>query len=317
MAKNKIFVIYAGSIAEREDLDDVSQQVRSCLDDLGYISEVICAYDYPPAAWNLSDISAGLVILLDPYYEVNGRVFDLRRQFDVQKITYTGPGYFASTKTADKVECKIFLNDGIIAMIPNKICHSLDDFRDFIRNNTSNAFVVKPVDRGGGLDVYHIERANIDEEIPPLLLSKYGKFLIEKYIPGQEISISVIQRPFDGKIITFPPVSIVLKGYTIFNAEAKKDPNSRIITIPAKIDSDQKGKLLNFSTRAYNLLNFSGLLRVDFLECNGDLFFLEANSYPTLGRNHGLSVPSAKTLGYDQKEIIKWLIDTATKDVSY
>lgn len=308
--RKKIYITFGGSSVERNDLQAVARQIASCLDDLGYSNSQLYAYDIDPKDWSFLRKQKAIAFLLDPYYERGSEVFDLRDMLASFNVPFTGPRKFASRKTADKVECKKFLIHPDVINIPDATCDSVQDLHKFMKKTEQEEFIIKPINKGGGQDVLLVSKSKIDNSVPERLLKAYGKFMVEPRIEGQEISVPVIKAPDNG-INVLPIVGINLHGFNVFSAIAKKTENSMSMDIPAKVAPSAAAIMSAFAKVAYEMLRFRGLLRVDFICNDKGVYFLEANSYPSLGRNFGISIPSARSIGIEQSKIVKWIIETA------
>ncbi len=308
--REMIYVTYAGSSVERNDLRSVARQITSCLDDLGCPNDQLCAYDIGPKDWSFLRKQKAIAFLLDPYYEHGSENFDLRDILSSYNVPFTGPRKFASQKTADKVECKKFLAYPGIINISDTTCYSVQDLHDFMKKTEQEDFVIKPLNKGGGQDVELVSKSETDNKIPERLLKTYGKFMVEPRIEGQEMSVPVINS-LHGGIKVLPVVGINLHGFNVFSARAKDTNNSMSMDIPAKTTPSAASIMSSFAKNAYEMLRFRGLLRVDFICNDNGVYFLEANAYPSLGRNFGISIPSARSVGIEQKHVVKWLIETA------
>lgn len=307
----KVYVTFAGSSVERNDLRAVARQITACLDNLGYPNDQLCAYDIAPKDWGFLRRQKAIAFLLDPYYEYGSETLDLRDVLSSFNVPFTGPGKFASQQTADKAECKKFLAHPDVINIPDETCYSVQALHDFMKKTEQEDFVIKPLDKGGGQDVELISKSRIDNRIPNRLLRAHGKFMVEPRIEGQEMSVPVI-KSLEGGVRVFPIVGINLHGFDVFSARAKDTDNSMSMDIPAKVASPSALIMQSFAKSAYEMLGFRGLLRVDFICNKKGVYFLEANSYPSLGRNFGISIPSARSIGIDQKQVVKWLVETAS-----
>ncbi len=309
---SKVYIIYAGSETEREDLEEVSQQVSECLTIQNQPNEIIPAYAIPPHNWGRLRHNAGKALLLDPYYRGTDREFDLRDSLETLGVPYSGPRKFSSYMTANKMLTKKMLTGSGILTIPDTLCSSVADLWTFMRRKHKDGYIIKPTNGGGGQDVVFVREEAEAEASASKLIKTYGSFMVEPYLKGVEISVPII-RQNDGVAVTvLPPVSITLQnGFAIFDEEAKRTSHSVEMEVPANVSPKEQTALEAFSRAAYEMLRFNGLLRVDFLQTEKGLYFLEANSYPSLGRNYGISVPSAKSIGYEQSHVVNWLLHTA------
>lgn len=314
MADN-VIMLYAGMPLEIEELKRTAKQVGKSLDSLGYKYNNISAYEYPPDDWGDAFFKDSKVLLLDPYY-IQGDVFvDLREYLNKYNVPYTGPSIKSTTITRDKQYTKDFLDSKYlfasdIFTIPGALCNTYTEVIAFMNkdpHSTTGEYVLKPHDRGNGCDIKVINPSALDEQIIHDLLKKYSTVLIEPYIDNFEVSIPIINSPKHNAPIALSPISINLKGHKVFDFNIKMNLELCEVNIPAKISKRQCKLLSEHAVRIYNALSFNGLLRVDYLLARDHVYFLEANSFPSLN-NASFTVPSIIAAGYTIEDAIEWLL---------
>src|SRR5207249_1820947 len=129
--------------------------------------------------------------------------------------------------------------------------------------------VVKPNDGGSTIGLSVIEEA---AQLPDAvaLSRRYGRdALIEKFIPGRELSIAVFGDQ------TFPVIEI-RPTHGIYDYECKYTKGMSNYLCPAPLEPEVAASLQDLSRKAYRALNCDGAARVDFrLSTDGVPYCLE------------------------------------------
>ena len=127
------------------------------------------------------------------------------------------PAYTSCEKLLDKGKFKDFL-------IENKLPHAEGKIYDYFNKIDSTKFIypviVKPVKNAGSRGVLKCDQQDMlhDTIQETLVFCKNGRFIIEKYIPGDEISVEAIVLnhrvliiQITDKIVTPPPYNVELE----------------------------------------------------------------------------------------------------------
>ncbi|OUX44665.1 hypothetical protein CBE37_00910 [bacterium TMED277] len=220
------------------------------------------------------------------------------------RVPYTHSGVSASSIAMNKsISKKIFLSQNL------PVIKGI-----FIKNaNLSQEipiqppFVIKPNDGGSSVGVSFIN--NMDElDAIAGRLEKGTDYLLEKYVPGRELSVSVL----DNKPLTVTDI-ITDKWYSY---EAKYSPGGSIHRLPANIPKNIFEHCMDCAVKAHTSLGCRGISRTDFRwdEEKGikGLCILEINTQP--GMTETSLVPEqAKYRGIEFPELCLNLL----KDASY
>ncbi len=247
-------------------------------------------------------------LILDPYYYISNKRFDIRTILDCKRIRYTGPSISSSANTADKVASKHISSSPLVKNILYQVCKTTDDIHTFVKTTRFQSYILKPIDKGGGEDVFLIHKENIFDFDFELLLKRHKSLLVEEFIKGTELSLPIIR--YENEYIDFPIVGITLLGVEIFDASAKRT-KSFYQEIPFNLDEENEFVIRTYSKEFYEKINFNGLLRIDFILKDTNVYFLEANGYPNLDEISGISVPAAKKIGLDQIDLINMIVKEA------
>jgi D-alanine-D-alanine ligase len=105
------------------------------------------------------------------------------------------------------------------------------------------------------------------------------------------------------------PVTEIVTENEFFDFEAKYKGNSDEIT-PVRIPDDQRDEVQRITERVYEVLNLSGIARVDFIIIKGKPHVIEANTVPRL-TSESLIPQQIAADGMTMQEVFGWLIEAA------
>ncbi len=167
--------------------------------------------------------------------------------------------------------------------------------------------VIKPNDQGStiGLTVVKDE-SELDDAIE--LARKFANVvLIEEFIVGKEITVTVIGDK------AYPIVEIV-PSHGLYDYECKYNQGMTEYFCPANIDKDLTKAIQESALKIHKLLGCRHYSRADFrLDENGKAWFLELNTLP--GMTETSLVPkSAKASGLSFPELIQTIINEALEN---
>ena len=142
--------------------------------------------------------------------------------------------------------------------------------------------VVKPVSEGSSVGMsivnnYYDKKREISNELKKALdfcFTVSNDAMIEEYIPGRELTVSVL----DNK--TLPIIEIMPKG-DFYDYKSKYTKGESDYLVPAKLDERTKSLLNEYSMKIHKIIGCSGYSRVDFrLSDDNKIYFLEINTLP-------------------------------------
>ena len=167
--------------------------------------------------------------------------------------------------------------------------------------------VIKPNDQGStiGLTVVKDE-SELDAAIE-LARQFANVVLIEEFIVGKEITVTVIGDK------AYPIVEIV-PSHGLYDYECKYNQGMTEYFCPANIDKDLTKAIQESALKIHKLLGCRHYSRADFrLDENGKAWFLELNTLP--GMTETSLVPkAAKASGLSFPELIQTIINEALKN---
>ncbi len=211
-------------------------------------------------------------------YGEDGSLQGFLELFDV---AYVGAGVLGSAVGMDKDVMKRLLRDAGIPvaryMALKKFEMSVKRLHDIAHDFGFPVFV-KPANLGSSVG---ISKAHDENELQQAIKTAFQydtKILIEEYVPGREIELSVLGD--DGPIVSVP--GEVLPQHEFYSYEAKYiDEKGAVLQIPAQLPQEIVFRLQNTAKQAFLALECSGMARVDFfVKEGGEIILNEINTLP-------------------------------------
>ncbi|MGB9615369.1 MAG: ATP-grasp domain-containing protein, partial [Fervidobacterium sp.] len=176
-----------------------------------------------------------------------------------------------------------------------------------IREDIGLPCVVKPRKEGSSIGT-HICFTE-DELIAALSteLNNYGEVIVQKYIKGREITVSIID--IDG-LPTVLPILELRPKKLFYDYEAKYTDGMTEFIIPAEIDRQLTEKIEKASLAIYKSLGCRHFSRVDGIAKDNTFYFLEVNTLPGMTELSDLPM-SAKAYGISFEDLVDLIIKSA------
>jgi len=298
---SKIGILTGGDSAEREISLKSSDAVEKACRELGYAVELIIIDG------NIHKIIPELMkvdfvfIALHGGYGENGVIQGL---LDSLNIPYNGSGVLGSSLGMEKSLAKQLAKSHNIKTPDWNVFEYLDDSKD----HSPNKFpvVVKPSADGSTVGL-SIVRSQTEMEDAIKLADKYdGKIMVEDYIEGRELTVTIIGQK------VYPIVEIIPK-HNIYDYECKYEKGMSEYICPAAISEELTSKIQNSALYIFNILQCSGYARADFiLDKNNVPWFLEINTLPGMTTT-SLVPKSAMAAGISFNDLIQMIINKSVK----
>lgn len=306
MSKKKIAVLKGGRSLEREISLKSGARVEKALKALGYSVEGI-------------DVDARMVKRLKEikpdaaFIAMHGRSGEdgtVQELLDILGIPYTGSNVLPSIRCMDKVLTKhILVADGIPT--PRFYAFNRDAFQELGATDTlpiigeelGYPIVVKPAAQGSALG---IRFAHMENELPAALISAFSfgnKVLLEKYVKGKELAISIL-----GKEPRALPIVEVRPKTDFFDFESRYTLGKADYIVPAELSPEVAAEIENLSLKVFESLGCSGFGRVDILmDENDGLQVLEINTIPGFTETSLLPM-AAQATGIGFNELVEEIL---------
>ena len=194
-----------------------------------------------------------------------------------EKVKYTHSGVLSSSLAIDKeLSKKIFIKNNILTPKYLKFSYRNNINKLKLINNLQKKIgfplVVKPLNEGSSVNVFICNKNNILKTLTKL--NEYGEVLLEKYIPGREIQVAILENKVLGAIELRPTRKF-------YDYQAKYNPKARTEhIIPVEISKNKYQELTKIALKAHKILNCRGVTRSDFRYYKNSFYLLETNTQP-------------------------------------
>jgi len=299
MSKN-VTVLLGGWSAEREVSLVSGEACAKALSDAGYTVTMLD----PPR--DMMKLAAALNPKPDVVFNaLHGRYGEdgtIQGVLDIMEIPYTHSGQLASAVAMDKpMAIDLFKAAGI----PCPAGKILQPSELGGADPMARPYVVKPAREGSSVGVYIVKEG---DNGPNYSDWTFGDALVEEFIAGQELTVSVMGN----KALCVTE----LKPHTgFYDFEAKYTDGMTTHICPAKISDELSNTLKAHALSAHQVLGCRGVTRSDFRydPDTGKLAILEINTQP--GMTPLSLVPEqARYVGIDFPELVSWMVENATCD---
>ena len=310
----KVAVLKGGSSLERQVSLRSGARIAEALREGGHnVSEI--------------DVDGGLVDTLKrlqpdaAFIALHGRGGEdgtVQELMEILDIPFTGCGVLASIQCMDKAVTKLILQKAGVPT-PRFVTFNDTAFRNLgaadalgaVEQSFGFPVVVKPARQGSALG---IKFAASIGELPGALVSAFSyddRVLIEQFIKGREIAVSVL----DGEAL--PAVEAVPTSQDFYDFESRYEIGKTDFVCPAELDDGVADRLAEIAEQVFELLGCHGFARVDFmLPEEGEPQVLEVNSIPGLTQT-SLMPMAAEATGMSFEEFAERLLATASSRKRY
>jgi len=234
---------------------------------------------------------------------------------EIMKIPYTGSGVLGSAIAINKILTKKILKCENV-LTPRYAVLDIDSKKNpvgtglFTGEKPSYPVIVKPNCEGSTIGVNIVSNeGQLKHAIEDA--SKYdNKILIEKYISGRELTVSVI-----GKDPVALPIIEIRPRSGFYDYESKYTKGMTEYIVPAELSSELSRHISEIAVKCHKVLECSGISRVDFmLDDQNDAYAFELNTMP--GMTATSLVPKAAGaagIGFDL--LVEIILDSASLKV--
>jgi D-alanine-D-alanine ligase len=303
----KVAVLKGGSSLEREVSLRSAARVEDAVGELGH--EAIGIDVGQDLVDRLREHQPNVVFIA--LHGPGGEDGTVQELLEILDLPYTGPGVAACALCMDKVAAKHEMRAADIPT-PDWAAFNATAFRelgaadtlDEIEARLGFPLVVKPASQGSSLGV---EFAATREEVPEALLAAFSyddRVLLERYVRGRELAISVL----DGEAL--PIVEAIPREEDFFNFEARYEIGRTDYVCPAELGGGLAGGVRELAARTYETLGCSGFARVDVMLGEQGPRVLEVNAIPGL-TDTSLFPMAAEAAGIDFTQLVGRILASA------
>jgi D-alanine-D-alanine ligase len=232
----------------------------------------------------------------------------LQGMLEILAIPYSHSGVLASALAMQKDVAKELFRAAGIPVAEGLVATRFEAAKQHLM---ARPYVIKPIAEGSSVAVFLVKE---DQRNPPQELYRadwaYGdRVLLEKFIPGKELTCAVMGEEALGVIEIVPTVRF-------YDYEAKYAPGGSKHLLPAPLSDLVYQQVRTLALAAHRALGCRGVSRADFrwddtVEGTGGLVCLEVNTQP--GMTETSLVPElAAHEGISFPELVAWMVEDAS-----
>jgi D-alanine-D-alanine ligase len=314
-ARRRVAVLKGGRSLERSVSLRSGAQVQDALDGLGH--QVV--------ALDVSETLVAELIEHEPdaaFVALHGREGEdgtVQGLLEALAIPYTGSGPAACMRATDKLLAKLLMRE---AGIPTPVFHALreESIKELgaaaglerIQADVGLPLVVKPARGGSALGV---KFARDHGELPGAMVGAFSydrTVLLERYIRGRDLAVSVLEDPASGAPLALPVLEAVPREEEFYDYESRYEIGMTTFVCPAELSQATSERAQELAVRVYELLGCHGVARVDLmLEADSEeLWVLETNVVPGMTET-SLLPQAADAAGIGFEELVGRILASA------
>lgn len=230
----------------------------------------------------------------------------LQKVLEDKSLVFTGSGSAASRIAFDKIESKRAFESAGVKTAPMIEVKADTDFENLAEQLAAlgKKYVVKPVRQGSSVGVSILDNPKSAAAAAKQCLADYGDCMIEKFIPGRELTIGVLC----GKAL---PVIEIRSKAAFYDYHAKYVADSTEYLFDTIQDSKIIYELGNQALAAFSAVGCRDFSRIDFILDNDSVpYALEVNNIPGF-TTHSLLPKAAGKTGLSMSGLCIEIIDAA------
>jgi D-alanine-D-alanine ligase len=308
LTRVRIGVLMGGQSSERDVSLRTGAAVHQSLVRRGYNAVAIDVG--PTLAQDLRDQKIDLVFLA--LHGPGGEDGAIQGFLDTLGIPYTGSGIQASAIGMHKVTTKTLLASaripvpaGTVVTRGKTVSHAI-----VMRAATLRwPVVVKPASQGSTIGVTIVRKPAQWRDALALAHRYDVDAMVEAYIPGHEVTVSIIGRR-NASPLVLPAVEIVAPG-GFYDFAAKYEKKTTQYLCPAPLTAAVTRQIRTLALRTYEVLGCEGAARVDFrITQRGRPVVLEINTAPGMTETSLLPLAAARA-GIEYDELTERILESA------
>ncbi len=307
--KNINVALLAGGASGERDISIASGQgAREALEEAGFN---VMTFD-PVIRSDLRSLMDGnfdvAFLCLHGKYGEDGTI---QGMLEVLGIPYTGSGVWSSALAIDKIRAKVFYRHyGIptpdsITMYDKPTMSGAE-----VIEKVGSPCVVKPANEGSALGVHIVKTPEEVEEALKESFQHDREVLIETYIKGTELTVSVLGNDDP---VALPVIKIVPQA-EFYDFQSKYAPGGSQHICPAPLSPEETERVQKTALAAHKALGCRGVSRTDIImDEQGKCWTLETNTVPGM-TSTSLFPDAGRAAGYSFPELCTKLIELALED---
>lgn len=308
LTRARVGVLMGGQSAERDVSLRTGIAVHRSLVHRGY--DAVAIDVGPTLAQDLRDQKIGLVFLA--LHGPGGEDGAIQGFLETLGIPYTGSGIQASAIGMHKVATKTLLASARIPVPAGTVVKRGEKVSSAVVLRAAKLrwpVVVKPASQGSTIGVTIVRNPAQWRDALALAHRYDVDAMVEAYIPGREVTVSIIGRNNSSPVV-LPAVEIVAPG-GFYDFAAKYEKKTTQYLCPAPLTASVTRQIRALALRTYEVLGCEGAARVDFrITPRGRAVVLEINTAPGMTETSLLPLAAARA-GMDYDELTEQILESA------
>ena len=238
----------------------------------------------------------------------------LQGYLDMIQIPYTSCDALTSALTMNKGYTKAIvesIDDLFVARSVQLFENSVRNI-DKITSQLKLPYFIKPNNGGSSIGMSKVKLTDDLAEALKKAFEEDNQVLVEEFINGREFSVGIYKSKGGIEVL---PATEVISPKEFFDFEAKYTPGMTEEITPARMTDEERERVVRIVTKAYEVLNCKGMVRIDyFLEHEtGNFYFVEINTIP--GQTATSFIPQqVKAAGKDISDFYTELIEEGIRN---
>lgn len=228
---------------------------------------------------------------------------------EVLNVPYTHSGVLASSLAMHKEQTKRIVQAVGVPIAPARL---ITPEAALVEHALPPPYVAKPIAEGSsvGVVIVKVGANRPPEAIRTIPVTRDGEIMVERYVPGRELTCGVIGDAVTDIIDIVPAPNLEFYDY-----EAKYAPGGSRHILPAQIPARVRDAVRAHTLAAHRALGCRGISRCDFRwdEEREELIFLEINTQPGMTPTSLIPELGAHA-GMPFGKLLAWLVEDAGLD---
>jgi D-alanine-D-alanine ligase len=301
---------------------ETARHVRTAVRSLGIeVSEIRVSASLTGVRRALARCGADVVFnLVESLGNDYGREWQVPALLDKHCIAYTGnaSGPLRVCRTKDRAR-RLLAKAGV-RVAHGTVVRSPDELRGQRFRGPPFPVFVKPARVDGSIG---IDRDSICDDLAALRLRVEklhehlpGPYLVEEYLPGKELNVSLFPSPYDGWVVAteidFSPVPAEYPRIVTYDSKwNESSPEFASKSVPAQLDAALRDEVTALARQAFVALGGSSYGRVDMrLDAAGRPCVIDVNPNNDIHPDAGLAA-AARSVNVDYPELIAGILSGA------
>jgi D-alanine-D-alanine ligase len=253
-------------------------------------------FDYSLGLEKLSEIVSDYELIFPVLHGIEGEGGDLQKFLEDKKIRFVGSSSKACKNGWDKIAFKKFCDKNNILTADWQIINNEKEI------SLPLPYVIKTPNEGSSVNIYLVKNDDDLKKINFKKLFKTNKeLLVEKFIPGIEVTVGIFKND------VLPPIEIVPPDGEMFDYKNKYNGKTQEIPNAPSLNELQKKRVGEIAHKIHFDLECKDFSRTDFIVNGENIYALEINTIPGLTQE-SLFPKAAKSAGMNFDELICELI---------